>query len=214
MNHTTLQNLSPGNQENIRLGSILLWPRRGSLAGVLAPGFRHFDPDQWVRDNWQEWWQVWHTAQVVGHDRFYGWIMDEVLDGTNENWQKADGSPLWLRFGSCSGDRRIPLDTAIHKSGGRQPRVINWISRPVEQEECDRFIKRYGADGYDALDYPLAVLSRVTRGRFPRIVNRYQYCWARTAKFAAHLGEPWQPYYEMPVMPVLVKEYALRRADK
>lgn len=198
--------------DDIRLGSILLWPRRGPLAGILAPAIKHFDSDPWVRENWREWWHVWHTAQVVGYDPFYGWIIDEVVAGKNETWRRLGTGDFWVEDGLTTGDRRVPLDDVINERG--KPRVINWVQVEVSQEKCDRFIESYAADRYDGLDYLWVILSRITRGRFPRIINRYQYCWARTAKFAAHCGWPWSLYYEMPFMPVLTKESALRRASK
>lgn len=165
----------------IQLGSNLLHARSGALANILSTGIHILDPEEWVRRNYEVWCHYWHMSQVVKYDPTHGWIIDEA---TGE------------------GSRQIPLSEVKGRIY-----LVNWIPRPLTEEECERFVTFYKNCRYDYAAYIWTTANRLSRGFIPRIMDNRQMCWERNADFNGFFGYPWCQPNEMPYMPLFVLRY-------
>jgi len=164
---------------NVRLGSILLWPKAGVLAHVLSFLIRFLDPDKWVRSHYWYWGKWWHMSFVCGQTMTGEWIVRNV-----------------------SGEITYPLLCDLPKTYA----VVNYLD-PQPQCRIDTFLDNYDCESYDRDGYFWAAINRLSKGRHPKVVDHDLYCWEDVSNFCDWCHKPFMKWNEMAWMPQFLKEY-------
>lgn len=167
----------------MKLGTILLHKRAGTLAFVLSTLIHYLDPDPWVRQNYKLWGHLWHMSFICGWDNnHHDWIVRSV------------------------GARGVEYKRL---SEFKEVTPVNWFDESklgLDLDIIDAYCDAHPCKGYYGFGYIVAFFNRITRGRFPAFEKKGRmYCWQDVAEFCEFGGKEWQPYGEMAYMPTFFK---------